>query len=400
VALTATLAIQMYTSIAASAPAVLAPLLAADLGIAPTWIGVFVGLLYAGAMVGSLSGGEFVARFGAIRVSQAAVLISAVGIGMMALVPREAVLILIAASIVIGIGYGPITAASSELLSRTTPPDRMALTFSIKQTGVPAGAALAGALLPAAALLIGWRGAFLGVAALAIIVVLAAQPTRKALDVRNPHRKPFSLSAILSPLRLIIRTPRLLELSLSGFAFSAVQVSLSSFLVVYLTETLGWSLVAAGLALTSTTLAAVPGRMIWGAIADRTRSATRVLSLIAALACLCGLGLVLSGPDWPTSAIVALTALYGFTAVGWNGVQLAELARRAPPGSTSPVTGASGFISFAGVMVGPIAFAALAAATGGYRTGFALCAAISGLTAGVLLVRARAANMETNSAGW
>ena len=29
--------------------------------------------------------------------------------------------------------------------------------FSIKQTGVPAGAALAGALLPVAALAVGWR---------------------------------------------------------------------------------------------------------------------------------------------------------------------------------------------------------------------------------------------------
>ena len=338
-------------------------------------------------MFGSLASGEFVARFGAIRVSQAAVLVCAAGVAAMAAVPGSAVPLLVIAAVVIGVGYGPITAASSELLSRTTPPGRMALTFSIKQTGVPAGAALAGAILPAAALAFGWRGAFVGVALFAAIVAVAAQPTRNALDLRNPNRRPFSLNAILSPLRLIVRTPHLLELSVAGFSFAAVQVSLSSFLVVYLTEALGWSLVASGLALTCTTLAAVPGRMIWGAIADRSRSATQVLATIGILACLSGVAMAFSQPDWPVGVVLVISAVYGFTAIGWNGIQLSELARRAPPGAAASVTGASGFIGFAGVMSGPILFAGLAGATGGYRTGFAACATISGLTAAVLLAR-------------
>jgi len=389
VALAATLAIQIYTSVTATAPAVLAPVLAPDLGITPTWIGVFVGLLYAGAMLGSLTSGEFVARYGAIRVSQACVLICGAGLAAMALVPQAAAALLVIAAVFMGIGYGPITVASSELLARTTPPDRMALTFSIKQTGVPVGAALAGALLPAAALAMGWRSAFLLVAAAGLLVVVSAQPTRNALDLRNPERKPFSLAAILAPLQLILRTPRLLELSVAGFAFAAVQVCLSSFLVVYLTESLEWSLVASGLALTCATMGAVPGRIIWGALADRSRSATRVLASISVLAALCGAGLALAGPGWPGWLLLPLAALYGFSAIGWNGVQLSELARRAPPGAAASVTGASGFITFGGVMAGPMLFAALAGATGGYRFGFALCALVSGVTATVLLIRER-----------
>ena len=42
-----------------------------------------------------------------------------------------------------------------------------------------------------------------------------------------------------------------------------------SFLVVYLTEALGWSLVAAGLALTVRDVGGVAGRIVWGAVADR-----------------------------------------------------------------------------------------------------------------------------------
>jgi len=148
VALVATLAIQVFTSFAATAPAVLAPALAPDLGITPKWIGVFVSLVYAGAMLGSLGCAGFIARFGAIRVSQASVLLCAIGLAFVALLPGSAAPLLAGAAFLMGVGYGPITPASSEVLIRTTPKDRMGLTFSIKQTGVPAGAALAGAILP------------------------------------------------------------------------------------------------------------------------------------------------------------------------------------------------------------------------------------------------------------
>ena len=171
-------------------------------------------------------------------------------------------------------------------------------------------------------------------AAAGVLVALAAEPTRRALDVRNPDRKVLSVTAILAPLRLILRTPSILELSLTGGAFAAVQTCLSSFLVVYLTDALGWSVVAAGLALTCTAAAAVPGRMIWGAIADRTRAATRVLAVIGAIACVCGIALAASGPTWPTAVLLVIATAYGASAIGWNGVQISEVARRAPAGST------------------------------------------------------------------
>lgn len=387
VALVATLAIQMYTSFAASAPAVLAPSLASDLGITPKWIGVFVSLVYAGAMLGSLGCAGFIARYGAIRVSQACVLLSGIAIALVALVPGSAAPLLAGAAFLMGLGYGPITPASSEVLIRTTPKDRMGLTFSIKQTGVPAGAALAGAILPAVALLAGWRASFVGIAIVGLIVIAASQPTRRALDVHQRRGDAFSLAAIVAPLRMVLRTPALLELSLAGFAFAAVQTSMSSFLVVYLKEALQWSLVSAGLALTCASLSAVVGRIFWGLVADQALPATRVLAIIGMIATLCGVAMALATPEWPAWVMLPLAALYGASAIGWNGVQLSELARRAPSGKAGAVTGASGFISFGGVFAGPLIFAGLAGLTDGYRTGFLVLAAVSGIAAGVLLHR-------------
>jgi hypothetical protein len=82
-------------------------------------------------------------------------------------------------------------------------------------------------------------------------------------------------------------------------------------------------------------------------------------------------------------------ALFGATAIGWNGVQLAEIARRSPSGRAGTVTGASGFITFAGVVVGPPSFALLAATTGSYRIGFLAFGTASLLCGMRLLARGR-----------
>ncbi len=382
VALTATLAIQMYTSLAVSAPPVLAPVLAADLGVSPKWIGVFISLLFAGAMAGSLVGSGFVGRYGAIRVSQVSVLFCAAGIGCAGLAPASAPALLVAAAVAVGMGYGPITAASSDILIRTTPPHRLAVTFSIKQTGVPAGTALAGALMPALALLLGWRGAFIGLAVVGLVVVAGAETTRQALDRRQALDTPVSLRALVHPLRLVLRTPALREMALIGFTFAAVQVSLTSFLVIYVNEVLAWSLITAGLALTCATTAAVAGRIFWGIVADRWLSPVRTLALIGFLASVSSAATAFATAAWPAWVVLPLAALFGATAIGWNGVQLAELARRAPAGQAASVTGATGFVTFSGVVGGPSLFALVTAVTGSYRASFLICALICGARGG------------------
>src|SRR5207237_9898514 len=97
VALAATTAIQIYVSLAATATAVLAPEIAQAFAIAPRWIGVFVGLVYAGAMFASLACGGFIDRFGAIRISQFGVLLSAFGTVLIAFAPAHALPLLLAA---------------------------------------------------------------------------------------------------------------------------------------------------------------------------------------------------------------------------------------------------------------------------------------------------------------
>ena len=386
-ALATTLTIQAFTALAATAPAVLAPELAREMGVAPQWIGIFVGLVYVGAMLASVASTGFIERYGAIRVSQFCVLLCAAGIIVVGLLPSSFAGLLVAAAILIGLGYGPITPASSQVLARTTPVAQMALMFSIKQTGVPAGAAVAGAMLPIAALMMGWRAALVSVGLAGLGMAVAAQSTRKLLDTDRTPGRAFSVRDIVARLKLVAKSPKLAELAMLSFAYAAVQVCLTSFLVVYLHNALGWSLVASGLALTVATVGGVIGRIFWGALADNVLAPRRTLSVIGLLAGLCGIAMAFATPAWPVWIVLPVAALFGGTAIGWNGVQLSELARQAAPGTAGAVTGAAGFITFSGVVIGPPLFAALTALTNGYRTGFLVMAAVSLGAASALLLR-------------
>jgi predicted MFS family arabinose efflux permease len=382
--LAVTLAIQALVAMALITVPVMAPVVAQALGISSTYIGLYVGLVYAAAMLASLAAGAAVARFGAIRVSQVALLLCAAGLALSALGSAPAMAI---GALLVGLGYGPVTPASSHLLARTTPAHRMSLVFSIKQTGVPLGGVLAGALVPPL-LVLGWRGALLAVAAANIACVFVAQPLRASLDADREPDRPLVVGNLAQPIRLVLATPALRLLAGVSFLFSIAQLSLTTYLVVYLHDILSYGMVAAGLALSVSQAAGVFGRVLWGYVSDRWLGARRML---AALAALVGVSAVLTAtlqPSLPAALVLVVLCLFGASAIGWNGVYLAEVAREAPPGQASVATGGTLAITFLGVVLGPPAFGALAGASGSYRIGF-IALAVALIPCLVALLRPR-----------
>jgi hypothetical protein len=95
------------------------------------------------------------------------------------------------------------------------------------------------------------------------------------------------------------------------------------------------------------------------------------------------LALALAGPGWPMVLVSLAGVLLGATAVGWNGVMLAEAARIAPPGEVGGATAALSFAFGLTMMVAPPGFTLLVGLTGGYAAGFAMCAlaVLAGLAA-------------------
>ena len=389
--LTVTTAIQAMVSMALLTLPAMAPAVARALAVPSTLVGAYVALCYFAAMLSSLVGGTLVRRLGAIRVSQLGLGLCAVGLALCALPWLPAVAL---GALCIGAGYGPITPASSHLLALTTPAHRMSLVFSIKQTGVPAGGMLAGALVPGLSLWLGWQGTLLAVAGVCALCAALAQPLRAALDADRQPAQPLALQALFKPIGMVLGHPSLRALAACSFLFSAVQVSTTAYMVTYLNESLGMTLLAAGAALSVSQLAGVVGRIAWGAVADRGLGPRNTLMLLATLMMAGSVLTALLQPQWPTLLIWAIVALLGASAIGWNGVYLATVARQAPPGQAGVATGGTLLFTFMGVVCGSPAFGALAGASGSYRIAFAALALPAALALGLLVWRAAQARRE------
>lgn len=94
---------------------------------------------------------------------------------------------------------------------------------------------LAGLVLPPMVLAFGWRGGALGVALGCIGVALLAEPTRRQLATDREPGLALSLQHVGAPIMLVWSTPSQRLLGISSFFFSATQVSLTTFLLPYLT---------------------------------------------------------------------------------------------------------------------------------------------------------------------
>ncbi|MDD0839874.1 MFS transporter [Curvibacter sp. HBC61] len=379
-----TLAIQSMVSMALLTLPVMAPEAARALGASPGLLGVYVALAYLGAMGASLAAGAATARYGAIRISQIGLLLCGLGL-LLSAVPVLPVMGL--GAWLIGLGYGPITPASSHLLARSTPPAQMALVFSIKQTGVPLGGLVAGALVPMTALWLGWQGALLSVAGLCLLCALGAQGLRTEFDADRQRQLPLAMGDLLSPVRLVLGQRALSLLALCSFFFSIIQLSLTTYLVTYLHETQAYSLVTAGLALSVAQAAGVVGRIAWGWVADRFLGARRTLITLAGLMVLGCVSVACLQPSMGWWLVGPALWVFGSSAIGWNGVYLSEVARQAPPGQASVATGGTLAITFLGVVLGPALFGAIASASGSFRLGYALLAVPALVCAGVLWAR-------------
>ena len=374
-----TLVIQAMVAMALLSLPVVAPVVAQTLQVSPALVGLYVSVTYAGAMVATLMGGATVARMGAIRVSQWGLVLCALGL-LLCAVPWLPSMVL--GAVLIGLGYGPITPASSHLLARTTPAHQMSLVFSIKQTGVPLGSMLAGAVVPPLALLGNWQLSLVAVAVVCLLCAGVSQSLRAELDSDRQPDTRIRWGSLIEPIRLVLAHRALLTMASCSFMFSMVQLSLTTYLVTFLHDDLSDGLGAAGLALSVTQLGGIGGRVVWGYVADRWLGARRMLLLLASMMALGALASAFLTTDTPQAVVIAILVGFGASAIGWNGVYLAEVARRAPPGMASMATGGTLAFTFLGVVVGPPMFGALSGLFGTYRAGFVglmVMASISGM---------------------
>jgi MFS family permease len=369
--LAATLAIQALVAMASVTVPVLAPVASADTGVPLAYLGVFMAFFYVGGMVSSVASGDFILRYGPIRISQCCLVLCGLGLAAAA---AGTVPLMVLGALLIGAGYGPVTPASSHILVRTAPPGHMSLTFSLKQTGVPLGGAIAGALVPSLVLAFGWKGAAIAVGLVCVLLAFLSELSRAGLDFDREKGRPIGFKGATAPLKMVLSLPPLRELAVTSFFFASMQFCLSTYLVSFLTTGLGVPLVRAGLTLTVALGAGVAGRIVWGGIADRLVVPRRMLGTLGLLMSLSAAAVSFSSLSWPYVAIVLLGALFGASAAGWNGVYLAQVARKAPSGMAGVATGGTLFFTYFGGVIAPPLFGGIAGAGHRYALAYFLFA--------------------------
>ncbi|MFC3340135.1 MFS transporter [Paracandidimonas soli] len=372
---------------------IVAPAIAEEFG----WNGSSIGYLSASNALGGLvflvAGSSLLRQIGGTRMLQLLLILGAACMGFF-LYPSMG--IALAVCCVMGMSNGAANPAGSEVLQRFSPPGMRNLMFSIKQAGVPLGGMMAGLFVPVVIALAGWRFSLFVFAFLVLLPTVLTWKLSAVLDETSKVEKRSgswmptmqSLRIFVAPLTSITQDRGLLKMSIVGSLFAVPQSCWFAFTVIYLVDGLGFSLSLAGVVFAVMQLGGVFGRIALGWISDYLRSSTATLSIAALFSAVTTVLLGLTTPEWPLWSIIVLALISGCTTASWNGVHIAEVARRSPPNLIAETSAGAAILVSVVNIVAPTVFAILVATTGRYDIAF-LCVGVCALLVLVILPRDR-----------
>lgn len=320
----------------------LAVLVRADLGFSETQLGAAATVFFGTSTLLSLPAGRVAERYGAFRATTAAAAIGTAALLGIAVFARSYPVLLVFLTVA-GAGNAFAQIGSNLSLARGVPGPRQGLAFGVKQTAIPVATLLGGLAVPLIGLTVGWRWAFAGGAAVALVFAVVVPP-----DVAPPPRPANTPvragDAATGPLAVIALGAALGAAATNAFGAFLVESAVAS----------GVSPGTGGLLLAAGSTLGIVMRLSVGWAADRRDG--RHLRVVAAQLAggAVGLGLLATAGTIP----LVLGTLLGFGA-GWSWPGLLNFAivrvnRGAPAAATSITqTGV-----FAGGALGPVAFGA------------------------------------------
>jgi MFS family permease len=377
VAIAVIVVLQTVTASVSRFVPVIAPAFLAEFGWHEGWVGNFAAAAVIGSLFVITAGIGMIERLGGVGALQLALAISSAAL---VLFIAPSLTVALFASVLIGLSNGTANPAGSEVLQRYTPAAHRNFVFSVKQAGVPLGGVIVGLAVPALVAAFGWRWALTIAAAAAIGVTALTLPFRRAID--PPREEPpaapavsFRPTDLIGPLRTLTTTPGLLRVAAVGGLLALPQAVWVTFATTYLVVGLGLSLGVAGLVFATMQATSVFGRVALGWVADHVASPTMTLALAAVASAASTIAFGFVTADWPTWAMLTLAAAGGISVSGWNGVQIAEVARRAPVGLVAQTAAGSVVLVYSANVFGPIGCAVIVALTGRFELAFMIAGA-------------------------
>lgn len=366
----------------------LAPFLMEGLKISRAQVGMFTSALYLGYVLMAIPWGRLADSVGPRRVLLFAPFLQ--GIAFIGFSQAPSFLFAWLAIFIAGIGYGAVTSATVKGVVNWFPAKIRATAIGIKQTGAPVGGALGALALPALALAVSWRAA----AAAVGFAIIAATITCFLLyrDSPNPAPPTASTTPKTGGLLQVLKSRDIMLVSFISIAFGMLEFCMTTYLVLYIKESLLLTTVVAGTFLAVAQVCGGSGRILWGIASDQLMGGRRreILIMLGLTGALMLLTLSLWAAKMPIWLIYVAIAIFGATGMGWLGVQLTLVSELA--GTKLAATGSSVSITITclGNLAGPPLFGYLADLTQSYTLSLRLlsgCAIIAALL--LLLVHER-----------
>lgn len=243
------------------------------------------------------------------------------GGGLVAAALADTALALGAALVVFGIGSSVVTIAGAGALFRVYGPERRAWALGVRQMAVPLGGTIGAVLVPLLEALGGVSAVlFAAAGAVAVTGVWFAL----LADTARAGRRPGSF-------RTILQAPGMQRLLVVAALYIVVLQSVLVY-AVPAARAAELSALAAGATFFAIQVTAGVARVVWGRIADRAGGRRRVRTLAEA-GVVAAIGALLFTAALHGGAAVALPAaiVFGFGALGWNGLVYVSAGERAPP---------------------------------------------------------------------
>jgi MFS transporter, ACS family, aldohexuronate transporter len=278
------------------------PQIGTDLHLDHAQRGLAVSVFFVAYALVQIPGGLLADRFGALRMCVFAMLAWSVCTGLTALAWSFVALLAVRAAF--GVMQGMFPAASVKALSERTRPEQRntangwvnaSSSFAILGAGL-----LAAALLP----VIGWRGMFLAISGLGVLVALAWKwwmppPLPDPAEDFGPAPSRWTF----------VRSPAIIGCATLSFGFNLLAWGVTTWVPSYLTEERGVTVGTAALLMTLPTVLGAGTIVLGGRLADRLGGRPRVI-VVPAMAVVGVLELLLPRAGSVPLFMVVLTLLY------------------------------------------------------------------------------------------
>lgn len=356
----------------------LAPFLQSELSLKHIQIGMFTSIFFLGAFFLSIPMGWLVDRFGIYWTMAVGQLI--IGLFILSISFADSFPIICGFLLLAGMGHATINPATGKAVISWFSIKGRATAMGVKQTGIPLGGVLAAATLPAIAMSSNWRKAFIISGAISLLSVLFCLLFYRESQTEKNQKKIQTFP--LSSLWQIFKDRDLMMLSCLAIVFMGLQISLQTYLVLFCKERLLFPVIIAGYFLSLAHLGGVVGRLTWGPVSDFFFRGRRkvVLMIIGSLCSIISLSFAFLSPQFPIWSIVILVFLFGFCAIGWNGIYLTLAAELAGGDRAGMATGVTLSIAWFGIFFGPPFFGYIIDQTQSYSYAWFIFSIMIGLT--------------------